>query len=63
MAINFESLSKSTRIFRQLTGLTVIEFKKVIKRLSPSWEKLEAQKKCHRKNAHITTFRDKILCV
>ena len=53
MAINFKSLSKAPHIFSQLTGLTVIEFEKVVKRLDPVWEKLVEQKKCHGRNSPV----------
>ena len=40
MAIDFKGLCKRPHIFRQLSGLTVIEFQEVVKKLSPGWEKI-----------------------
>ncbi len=36
MSIDFQGLSKTPHVFRQLAGLTVSEFEEVIKRLGPS---------------------------
>ena len=63
MAIDFKGLCKRPHIFRQLSGLTVIEFQEVVKKLSPGWEKIVEQKKSHGRNSHVATLEDKVLCV
>lgn len=63
MALDFKGLSQTPHVFRQLSGLTVIEFQKVIKRLDSAWEKIVEQKKCHGRKSHVSTLEDKVLCV
>lgn len=53
MAINFDQLSKTPNVFRQLTGLTVIEFQKVVDEVFPEWEKHVELKKCDGRHSHV----------
>ena len=63
MAISYAKVRKTSYIFRQLTGLTTEEFEKIVKKVRPEWEKMEAKKKCHGRKSHVETLEDKILCV
>jgi len=53
-------MAKIPYIFRQLTGLKVEEFQKIVEKVRQEWERIEKQKKCH---GRIGTLEDKILCV
>lgn len=63
MAISFDELSKTPNVFRQLTGLTVIEFQKVVDQVFPEWEKHIELKKCHGRRSHVPNLEEKIMCV
>lgn len=63
MAISYEKVAKTPYVFRQLTGLTVAEFKKIVEKVRPEWEKMEKQKKCHGRKSHVPMLEEKILCV
>jgi predicted mannosyl-3-phosphoglycerate phosphatase (HAD superfamily) len=40
-------MKKQPRNFRNITGLTIEEFEKVVEKVRSEWERLEKQKKCH----------------
>lgn len=63
MTISYKKMAKTPYIFRQLTGLKVEEFQKVVEKVRQEWERIEKQKKCHGRKSHIGTLEDKILCV
>lgn len=56
-------IARTPYVFRQLTGLTTEEFEKIVKKVRPEWEKMEAKKKCHGRKSHVERLEDKILCV
>jgi len=60
MTISYKKMAKIPYIFRQLTGLKVEEFQKIVEKVRQEWERIEKQKKCH---GRIGTLEDKILCV
>ena len=63
MAISYVKIAKTPYVFRQLTGLTTSEFEKIVEKVRPEWEKMEAKKKCHGRKSHVETLEDRILCV
>jgi hypothetical protein len=63
MRLNFTRLKKSPTIFKQLSGLSVAEFEKLVGKLTQGWEEIEAQKKSHGRNSHLPTLEDKVLCI
>lgn len=40
-------------VFKQLTGLKVEEFKKIVEKVRSEWEKVEKQKKCQGRKFHM----------
>lgn len=63
MGLSYNNLKKHPRNFRDITGLKVEEFEKIVKKVRPEWEKVEKQKKCHGRKSQLPTLEDKILCV
>ena len=63
MSFSYHNLKKHTRNFRDITGLKVEEFEKIVEKIRPEWEKLEKKKKCHGRMSNLPTLEDKILCV
>ncbi|MBD0392006.1 transposase family protein [Wolbachia endosymbiont of Pentalonia nigronervosa] len=63
MAINYAKVAKTPNVFRQLTGLTTEEFEKIVKKVRPEWEKMEAKKKCHGRMSKLPTLEEKIFCI
>ncbi|QOD38184.1 transposase family protein [Candidatus Wolbachia massiliensis] len=57
------AINKHPRNFRDITGLKIEEFEKIVKKVRPEWEKLEKQKKRHGRTAKLPTLEDKMLCV
>lgn len=44
MGLNYHNLKKHRRNFRDITGLKVEEFEKIVEKVRPEWEKIEKQK-------------------
>jgi len=63
MGLNYDNLKKHPRNFRDVTGLKVEEFEKIVEKVSPEWKKMEKQKKRHGRMSNLPTLEDKILCV
>jgi hypothetical protein len=63
MTLNYNKLHKEPNNFAQLTGLKIIEFKKIVEQMRDDWAKIESSKKSHGRMSHIVTFEDKVLCV
>lgn len=63
MAISYVKIARTPYVFRQLTGLTTSEFEKIVEKVRPEWEKMEAKKKCHGRKSHVERLEDRILCV
>ncbi|UPA55079.1 hypothetical protein MWH06_07705 [Wolbachia pipientis] len=51
-------MKKHPRNFRNITGLTIEEFEKVVEKVRSGWEK---QKKCHGRRSKLPTLEDKDL--
>lgn len=45
MSLSYNNLRKHPRNFRDITGLKVEEFEKIVEKVRPEWEKMEAKKK------------------
>ena len=63
MGLNFTLLKKRKKIFKRITGLSAEEFEKVIEKVRPEWEKIEAQKKCKGRPSNLPRLEDKVLCL
>ncbi|WP_341811399.1 transposase family protein [Wolbachia endosymbiont (group A) of Oxytorus armatus] len=63
MSFNYYNIKKHPRNFRNITGLTIEEFEKVVEKVRSEWEKLEKQKKCHGRRSQLPTLEDKLFCV
>ncbi|OAM06395.1 MAG: hypothetical protein TV41_06965 [Wolbachia endosymbiont of Dactylopius coccus] len=59
MSFSYYNIKKHPRNFRNITGLTVEEFEKVVEKVRPEWEKVEKQKKCHGRRSQLPTLEDK----
>ncbi|OAM06419.1 MAG: hypothetical protein TV41_05385 [Wolbachia endosymbiont of Dactylopius coccus] len=62
MSFSYYNIKKHPRNFRNITGLTVEEFEKVVEKVRPEWEKVEKQKKCHGRRSQLPTLEDKLFC-
>ncbi|WP_406829725.1 transposase family protein [Wolbachia endosymbiont (group A) of Trypoxylon clavicerum] len=56
-------MKKHPRNFRNITGLSIEEFEKVVEKVRSGWKKLEKQKKCHGRRSKLPTLEDKLFCV
>lgn len=63
MHLTYKHLSKHPRSFMRISGLSIEDFNKLVIKLQPSFELLEAQKLCPGRPSHLPTFEDKLLCV
>lgn len=62
MSFSYYNIKKHPRNFRNITGLTVEEFEKVVEKVRPEWEKVKKQKKCHGRRSQLPTLEDKLFC-
>ncbi|UPA55589.1 transposase [Wolbachia pipientis] len=60
MSFSYYNMKKYPRNFRNITGLTIEEFEKVVEKVRSGWEK---QKKCHGRRSKLPTLEDKLFCV
>lgn len=63
MSLNYHNLKEHPRNFRDVTGLKIEEFEKVVEKVRPEWEKVQEQKKCHGRTSRLPMLEDKILCI
>ena len=63
MSLNYHNLKEHPRNFRDVTGLKIEEFEKVVEKVSPEWKKVQEQKKCHGRTSRLPVLEDKILCI
>lgn len=56
MSFSYYNMRKHPRNFRNITGLTIEEFEKVVEKVRSRWEKLEKQKKCHGRRSQLPTL-------
>ncbi|WP_265040152.1 transposase [Wolbachia endosymbiont (group A) of Trypoxylon clavicerum] len=63
MSFSYYNMKKHPRNFRNITGLSIEEFEKVVEKVRSGWKKLEKQKKCHGRRSKLPTLEDKLFCV
>lgn len=63
MSLNYRNLKEHSRNFRDVTGLKIEEFEKVVEKVRPEWEKVQEQKKYHGRTSRLPVLEDKILCI
>ncbi len=63
MSFSYYKMKKHPRNFRNIAGLTIEEFEKVVEKVRSEWERLEKQKKCHGRRSQLPTLEDKLFCV
>ena len=63
MTLRFTRLSKRPNTFKQITGLKVNEFNKVVEEIRRDWKDLEDKKKVEGRPCVIETLEDKVLCI
>lgn len=63
MSFSYYKTKEHPRNFRNITGLTIEEFEKVVEKVRSKWKKLEKQKKCHGRRSQLPTLEDKLFCV
>ncbi len=63
MSFSYYNMKKHPRNFRNITGLTIEEFEKVVEKVRSGWERVEKQKKCHGRRSQLPTLEDKLFCV
>jgi hypothetical protein len=63
MHLTYERLKGKPVNFLKLTGLNVEEFDKIVIKLKPAFEELEAKKLLAGRTSHLATMEDKLLCV
>lgn len=63
MSFSYYKMKKHPRNFRNIAGLTIEEFEKVVEKVRSEWKNLEKQKKCHGRRSQLPTLEDKLFCV
>jgi hypothetical protein len=63
MDLNYQRIKRQPVIFQKLTGLKVEEFDKIVIRLKPAFEQMEAKKLIAGRSSHLPSLEDKLLCV
>ncbi|WP_264731820.1 transposase family protein [Wolbachia endosymbiont (group A) of Sphaerophoria taeniata] len=63
MSFSYYNMKKHPRNFRNIIGLTIEEFEKVVEKMRPEWKKVEKQKKCHGRRPQLPALEDKLFCV
>jgi len=63
MHLTYQRLKGKPVNFLKLTGLKVEEFDKIVIKLKPAFEELEAKKLLAGRTSHLPTIEDKLLCV
>ncbi|WP_083758836.1 IS5-like element ISCaa6 family transposase [Candidatus Amoebophilus asiaticus] len=63
MHLTYTRISKYPYNFRRITGLRLETFDKLVQKVRPVFEKLEASKLRHGRRSHLPTLEDKLLCV
>jgi len=63
MHLTYARLSKHPHSFMRISGLSLEAFNKLVTKIGPSFDQLEAKKLCHGRPSHLPTLEDKLLCV
>ena len=59
--IDFKTLSRRKEVFARLTGVKLSDFLKIIEKVRPLWEKLQAKKICAGRRSNITSLENVVL--
>lgn len=65
MSLNFEFLVKRPRTFLKLTGVSIDQFKDIVKVINPIYKKevIKKKKDSSGRKSHLSTLEDKLLCL
>jgi len=63
MHLTYEKLIKRSLSFKRISGLRIEEFNRLVTRIEPSFQQLEANKLRQGRTCHLPTLEDKLLCV
>jgi hypothetical protein len=63
MHLTYEKLSKHPHNFTRISGLSIEIFNKLVTKVRPCFQQLEAKKLRHGRRSHLPTLEDKLLCV
>jgi len=63
MSLTYQSLSSKPRVLRSLTGLTHEEFKILIHKVRPAYDKAEKARQAQGRPSHFATLEDRLLCL
>ena len=61
--IDFDILKRRKETFARVTGVKLEYFLKIIEKIRPAWNKLQASKQCHGRNSHLKTLENEVLMV
>lgn len=59
--LSFKKLCNQRTNFARVTGVKLEEFREIVGKARPDWEKLQKKKKVSGRNSHLKTFEDEIL--
>ena len=59
--IDFDLLKRRKETFARVTGVKLEYFLKIIEKIRPAWNKLQASKQCHGRNSHLKTLENEVL--
>lgn len=62
MHLTYDKLSRRPVSFKRMTGLSIEQFNKLVIKIAPSFQQVEAKKLCHGRTSHLPTLEDKLLC-
>ena len=57
----YNKLLQTPRKFAHITGMEIPEFQSIIKKLQPSWKKIQSKKKCHGRASKIATLEERLM--
>ncbi len=61
--LSFDRLCKQNKNFSRLTGVTVDEFREIVRKVTPKWEAFQKRKKLSGRCSKLKTLEDEILLV
>lgn len=63
MSLSYNKLSNHPKVFLQVVGVNLLQFKVIVEEVRPLWVKIEDNKKCHGRTSTLHSLEDKILCL
>ena len=61
--LSFDRLCKQKKNFSRLTGVTVDEFREIVRKVTPKWEAFQKRKKVSGRCSKLKTLEDEVLLV